>query len=324
MTGLVPNVWAGTVIPIPFAGLVLVLRLKARRMTRMSVGYDDAFSIAAWFFAIAYSIAVLIWVSDFKLGQRISSDDPYQIDYYLEKSYLILWITEFLYSWSICLSKLSVLTFYRRIFRFSSIWWPINILTGLCIIWILIRTFFTIFRCSPVRAYWIKSIQARCMTHVKEYYFATDLTHTLLDTLILALPIFEVVRMKLPPGQKIAVVGLFASGFLVCIASALQIISSQNYNSSSKDFPYQMAHSMVWASVEVHLAVIVSGLPLLRPIFRKVIPNLSSGQTYDGSRPSLALHPSTSFRNPIRAPRNQDPSDTTLASIYSGPEEDVS
>ncbi|KAI1025329.1 hypothetical protein LB505_009616 [Fusarium chuoi] len=48
MTGRVPNVWAAIIIPVPASALALVLRIKARRMTKMGVGYDDALSIAAW------------------------------------------------------------------------------------------------------------------------------------------------------------------------------------------------------------------------------------------------------------------------------------
>jgi hypothetical protein len=48
MTNLVPNIWAGIVIPMPFAALALVLRFKSRRMTRMGIGYDDGLSVAAW------------------------------------------------------------------------------------------------------------------------------------------------------------------------------------------------------------------------------------------------------------------------------------
>lgn len=48
MTGRVPNVWAAIIVPVPASALALVLRIKARRMTKMGLGYDDALSIAAW------------------------------------------------------------------------------------------------------------------------------------------------------------------------------------------------------------------------------------------------------------------------------------
>lgn len=159
---------------------------------------------------------VLIWAVHFKLGQKIGHYPPDRIAYYTEKSYLVLWVSEFFYAWSIFLSKLAVLTFYRRLFQFSSIRWPIFILIAACVVWIGIRTFFTLFRCSPVRYYWDKSVEGSCWVDVATYYLATDAAHTLLDCIIVALPIFEVLRMRLRLGQKLAVVGLFSCG-LLCV-----------------------------------------------------------------------------------------------------------
>lgn len=151
----------------------------------------------------------------FKLGQKLGSLPEHRIEYYMEKSRLVLWISEFMYAWSIALSKLAVLSFYRRLFRFSSIRVPIIILMVASVIWLIVRTFFTIFHCLPVQAYWNKNIEdAHCSINVGTYYIATDVTHCIMDFIILALPIYEVFRLKLPFCQKIAVISLFAAGSL--------------------------------------------------------------------------------------------------------------
>ncbi|RMJ10358.1 hypothetical protein BHE90_003653 [Fusarium euwallaceae] len=305
MTGLVPNVYAAIIIPMPAAALALVLRIKARRMTRMGLGYDDALCIAAWVFAVGYSVDLIVWAACFKLGQKLAPYSDEKIDYYMEKSRMMLWASEYLYAWSIALTKLAVLSFYRRLFQFSSIRIPIIVLMVMCGIWLTLRTFLTTFHCLPVPAYWDKTItNARCITHVARFYLGTDLTHCLMDFIILALPIWEIIRMRLPFGQKIAVLGLFALGSLVGIASIFQIIQSQTYNPSTRELPYEFALAMVWGSVEVHLAVFTSCLALLRPIFRKVIPGLSSGNSYAASRPSVAFQPPSEFAQAARSPRD--------------------
>lgn len=199
------------------------------------------------------------------------------VDYYLEKSYLALWISELLYAWSIFFAKLAVLYFYRRIFRFSSIHVPVVILIIACGIWIIIRTFFTIFQCLPIRAYWDRSIKhPKCFLNVREFFLGTDATHCAMDFIIIGLPIYEVARMNLPFDQKVAVVGLFATGSLyvfilaaffvrnllimylsVGIASLFQIINSQRYSPTTQELPYEMALGIAWANVELHLAVFV-------------------------------------------------------------------
>ncbi|KAF5539538.1 integral membrane protein, partial [Fusarium napiforme] len=238
MTGRVPNVWAAIIIPVPASALALILRIKARRMTKMGVGYDDALSIAAWFVALGYAILLVVWTTCYYMGRKIGHFPEDKIDHILEKSHEILFTSEILYSWSIFLSKMSVLTFYRRIFQFSSIRVPIIILM----------------------AYWDKSIDGKCMNNIGQYYLGTDLTHCLMDFIILALPLFEVVRMKLILGQKIAVIGIFSLGSLVGIASIFQIVEAQKYTSNSREFPYDFSLAMVWANVEVHLAVFTSKL----------------------------------------------------------------
>lgn len=153
-------------------------------------------------------------VQHYKLGQMIGQLPQPQIDYYQEKLNQMTWTSEFFYSWSIFLTKMAVLAFYWRMFKRLPIRWPIIILACSCVIWIIIRTFMTIFRCSPIQYYWHKSINGHCSIDAATYYVATDSTHTALDVLILTLPVSEVVRMKLPLGQKISVVGLFSCGLM--------------------------------------------------------------------------------------------------------------
>ncbi|KAJ3459038.1 hypothetical protein MRS44_015111 [Fusarium solani] len=283
MTGLVPNVYAAIIIPMPAAALALVLRIKARRMTRMGLGYDDALCIAAWVFAVAYSVDLIVWAACFKLGQRLAPNSDETIDYYMEKSRMMLWASEYLYAWSIALTKLAVLSFYRRLFQFSSIRIPIIVLMVMCGIWLTLRTFLTTFHCLPVQAYWDKTItNARCITHVARFYLGTDLTHCLMDFIILGLPIWEIIRMRLPFGQKIAVLGLFALGSLVGIASIFQIIQSQTYNPKTRELPYEFALAMVWGVSRFTWPC----LPVVLPY-----SDLSSARSSQASPPETATRP---------------------------------
>ncbi|KAL6901057.1 hypothetical protein GGI43DRAFT_403943 [Trichoderma evansii] len=310
MTSLVANIYAATIIPVPLAALALALRLKAKRMTTIGIGHEDVLAIAAWILAVGYTIDVIVWVSCFKLGQQIGSYNQQMIDYYLEKSYLVLWISELLYAWSIFFAKIAVLYFYRRIFRYSSIHVYVTILIIACGIWVIIRTFFTIFQCIPVRAYWDRSIEhAKCFLNVTAFFLGTDVTHCAMDFIIMGLPIYEVARLNLPFGPKIAVVGLFATGFIVGIASIFQIVYSRRYKPASQEIPYELALGMSWGNVELHLAVFVGSLALLRPIFRKF--NLCLGSRNVTSSPGhsgTTMHQEVNMRS-LDNPRRTQTSD---------------
>ncbi|KAF4443970.1 hypothetical protein F53441_11288 [Fusarium austroafricanum] len=308
----VPNVWAAIIIPVPASALALFLRIKVRRMRKQSggVGRDDVLSIAAWIVAVGYACLLIVWTTCFYMGRKIGHFSEDKIDYIIQKSHEILFVSEILYSWSIFLSKMAVLALYRRLFSVSSIRIPIIILMVCCGCWITIRTFMTIFHCIPVQAYWDKSIKGRCLNNIGRYYLGTDLTHCLMDFIILALPLVPVLRMKLPLGQKIAVVGIFSLGSLVGIASIFQIVEAQKYTAASREFPYNFSLAMVWANVEVHLAVFASCLCLLRPIFRKFIPGLSSGNT---NYPTNGLSHATNTRtNSIALYQTRSPRDIEM------------
>lgn len=155
----------------------------------------------------------------YMLGQSLSGiQDQTHADMIREKSRFLLWITELLYAASIAASKLAILSFYWRIFRYTSIRIPILVLIAAVSIWFTIRTFMVIFHCAPVQAYWNKTItHARCLVNPSTFFFCTILIHCLMDCIILVLPVIEVAKMHLPWSKKLAVVGLFTSGIMhVC------------------------------------------------------------------------------------------------------------
>jgi hypothetical protein len=150
----------------------------------------------------------------FKLGLSLSTiSDPIEASRIQDRSRLLLWICELLYASSIAFCKLAILCFYWRVFQYTSIRYAIIGLLVAVTIWIILRTFFVIFHCVPVQAYWDKSIQgAKCPFNEANFFFATILVHTTMDCIILILPVIEVMKMTLPLSQKLAVIGLFTSG----------------------------------------------------------------------------------------------------------------
>ncbi|EGU75207.1 hypothetical protein FOXB_14253 [Fusarium oxysporum f. sp. conglutinans Fo5176] len=217
MAGLQPDIYAAISITWVAAFLALGLRLKARRMTKMNLWFDDYFAIIALLFVSGYCSVTIYWTHSYKLGQSILAiEDTIEASRIQDRSRLLLWICELLYASSIAFCKLSILCFYWRVFQYTSIRYAIIILLIAVSIWITIRTFMVIFHCVPIRAYWDKSIQgAKCPFNEANFFFATILIHTTMDCVILILPVIEVMKMTLPLSQKLAVVGLFTSGTIL-------------------------------------------------------------------------------------------------------------
>lgn len=70
-------------------------------------------------------------------------------------------------------------------------------------------------QCIPIQARWDPDVEdAHCGIKESAFFFATGLTHVVIDVAILVLPAVEVGKMRLPRGQKVGVIALFGSGTL--------------------------------------------------------------------------------------------------------------
>lgn len=52
---------------------------------------------------------------------------------------------------------------------------------------------------------------------------------------------------------------MFLFGIFVCVASVVVLVYSLQYDTSSREMPLNVAHIIIWATVEVNLAI-VSGM----------------------------------------------------------------
>ncbi|KAL9567420.1 hypothetical protein ACKAV7_008370 [Fusarium commune] len=259
------------------AVMALTARIFARRMTKVSWWYDDYFCVGAFLFGIGYNVVMIYWAMKWYLGTTIP--DTVTTEEYKEINFnarLMQFLVSLTYSYSIGLSKLSILLFYWRIFKQSAMRILIQIMLVISVAWVMIRTFMVIFHCIPVQAYWDQSIKnATCKINDSQFFFSTCLTHLIIDIIILTLPVIEVFKLRLSLGQKFAITAMFALGGMVCLASILVIITALQYDPKSAQMPRDVARNDMWGGVEVNIAIATGCFPLLRPIFTKALPYIS-------------------------------------------------
>ncbi|WZH47754.1 uncharacterized protein QYS62_008913 [Fusarium acuminatum] len=302
MAGLQPNIWAGVAIPWLAALVSLVMRVCARRMTKMSWWFDDYFSMLAFVFATGYCGIMIQWTLHTYLGVKIPDSIPTdEREAILQQARFLSFLNSICYASSIACSKIAILSLYWRLFRISSIRTPILIMLVMVVIWIILRTFMLIFRCIPVQSIWDHTITGKvCNINSGQFFLGTITTHFLMDLAILVLPIIEVVRLTLPKGQKLAIAALFLLGSIVCFASMFVLVVLVNYDNNTTQMPYEYAMFCILGSVEVNIAIVSACFPLLRPIFIHIVPTsfLSSyGKSSQRiSRPSNAIKLSTLVR----------------------------
>ncbi|KAH8622073.1 hypothetical protein IG631_23179 [Alternaria alternata] len=269
------GVMCAMTITFGVATILLICRIVSRRMTNVALWLDDYFAMVSWVAAALYCGFALYCSTTFLQAAKyqhtdscstgalvmglghVKADIPHPAEEVDEYARFGLFMAEFLYAWSLGMSKLAILCFYWRLFSVSNIRPGIYILGACTIVWLTIRTFMTIFHCIPVQAYWNFNIKdAVCTIDPGKFMFGTTLVHLLLEISVLLLPVFQVASLRLRPGQKFAVVAMFMFGIFVCAASIVVLIVAINLNAKTTEMSRDVKGVIIWAGTESYLAII--------------------------------------------------------------------
>jgi hypothetical protein len=126
-----------------------------------------------------------------------------------------VWVGESFYVLTLVLTKVSLLLFYLRIFFVSSRFqtWA-KLALGFVILPGILILLLQLFQCLPVQFNWDKSIDnAKCL-NINALTYAHAGINIAQDFVILALPIPELLPLKLNLQQKIGLIVMFQVGIL--------------------------------------------------------------------------------------------------------------
>jgi hypothetical protein len=112
--------------------------------------------------------------------------------------------------------KLSLLYQYRRVFPIPTprriLWW----LAAYLYFFSILTMAMAIFTCWPVAKYWDDTIQGGCMERSYLHY-SLAAVNIVNDWIFWTFPLPLLRKLKLPMGQKVVLIGVFACGFLSVI-----------------------------------------------------------------------------------------------------------
>lgn len=113
--------------------------------------------------------------------------------------------------------KISILWFYYKAFVTGQENFNMRLIQGTmvaCVIWFLGVTFFIIFSCNPIHAYWdMFSLPAYCQSSVR-FLLGYEISNLLMDCFILAIPAPILLRLQMRKSKKISVLAIFLLGTL--------------------------------------------------------------------------------------------------------------
>jgi len=266
-------------VPHAVCTLFILARGWSRLVLLRKWFLDDTLIIVAW----ALSTAVCVVYSIAAQSPRLASVSAYD-----SSAAVRIYLGLICYQLCLCITKLSILAFYLRIF-ISRL--PERRLAWATIIAVLLYgiplLFMTVFQCHPVAGRFF-SQPMRCFTFEPLLIVSASL-HTAVDAWMIALIIPCVTRLDLPPRQRIALGVVLSLGVFVIAASLTRLqfsLARARDNAGGVPVTNSLAF-FVMTVLELDLALICASAPTLRLVLARLWPRLGMGDPVvpGGARP---------------------------------------
>lgn len=275
------------VLSLVFVMLRLFTRLKVKRE---ALGLDD-YLMFLGLALNAGNLACCIAGGFFGLGKHIWSLGPYE----MRQITIITFAYVFIYAWSVCIIKFSILALYRRIFGMSLLgWFCVALTTGYLITNHIVLPLYT----RPLSYYWNQwyGASGEVLVNEAKFYLGVGIINLFGDICILTVPVSSVLKLNMERTQKIAICLVFLLGSFVCFASLYRIITITRLV-RTRDISWAKSDVFIWSSVEPSVGIISGCLPTLRPLMMRLIESWLKylpkkwSSASDDSAPQVQLSP---------------------------------
>ncbi|KAK2048332.1 integral membrane protein [Colletotrichum somersetense] len=251
--------------------VVVVLRLYIRFDIK-SHGWDDAFICASLILTIGLGVGSIICIKELYIGIHYweipQSADP-------TKGMLWMFIVGTIYSPIVALTKQSVLIFLIRFSGIKSVVRNVVWVTAMFNIALTIATFLAVvFQCRPIEASWNKSVPGKC---INEFALAitTGTLTVLTDIIIVGLPFYIFLGLRMDRKTKNGVMGVFALGIIVTVVSVIRLyFVAMSFINVTPDKYFSLGFCV--SQIECSLAITTASAPALWPLVRCWFSRLKS------------------------------------------------
>ncbi|KAJ2997613.1 hypothetical protein NUW58_g602 [Xylaria curta] len=263
---------------LPLLALIsVVLRFYARKIMRQ-IAIDDWFLLAALVFALAMVVPFYFYIKLNYWGWRgvdVPEFDPAPGKWWF-------YLAQIFYNPVLALVKSSVLTFLlrlgghrRRVRYFIYGLFIFNALQAVAVFIV------AVFQCTPISANWDAADAATGHCVDPSFHVAISSITIVTDVLVLAIPFWIFLGLKLPLAARIAIIGVFLTGLAVTIIGAVRLANVYKLffipPKPNADPYYDIGITL--NSIEINLAIVSGAVPGLRPLFRKWFPKFFGGSS---------------------------------------------
>ncbi|KAI0005663.1 hypothetical protein F4779DRAFT_630078 [Xylariaceae sp. FL0662B] len=264
----------GTIIATgALAIIVCILRLYIRKFMLNTFGLDDWACVFGLLFVTAFN-GIGMAVIYYGAGKHIQHVPPE----HLKKWFLLYYVCICMYL-SISLAvKSSILLFLRRVFPTPYIQHSTLGLLIFLVLFTISGTFVAAFQCNPPK--YAFELEFLMSPERVDHCFSSDVAYGIFmyqavlifacDVITLLLPFPALIKLNLSHAKSAALLVVFGSGIVACIAPAIRFKSLQFYKTGSTDTTFDGASSLYWMAIEYNLGLVAGSLPGLRPLLAKI------------------------------------------------------
>ncbi|KAF1845979.1 uncharacterized protein K460DRAFT_312988 [Cucurbitaria berberidis CBS 394.84] len=282
------GLWLTSVLAVVIAALFVAARLGQRLTKRSGFGMDDYMIIVALICSGLLSLTECQAVV-YGYGRHWTSL-PHDSRMTARKWF---YGANIMYKVVLMFNKISVVCLYYRIFSVSTRYFRIvcHVMNGWIISSGLAFIIATVFQCTPVAAFWDRSIPGfKCFKN-EPWWISYATTQITTDFMLLAMPIRQILLLSMGRAEKLGICLVFGTGAFVTFASIYRATTIAS-SASNPDPTWGPVPATIWSVIEANTGIICACLPMLRAPFVRLFGPLLGSHTRRGStgrRPSHQL-----------------------------------
>ncbi|KAJ4292717.1 hypothetical protein N0V90_009380 [Kalmusia sp. IMI 367209] len=261
-------------------------------MSGVDFWLDDAMCVVAIVFAIPMAVLEFL-MSGLGFGKDIWTLTPDQIYRIVQYT----WLTEICWFVSIGCTKLAFLFLYLRVFPRQKLRKAVHVLIGMGALSILIFTIIVTVNCIPVTYIWTSwdgEHSGKCI-NLNAFVWAHAIIDIVFDCVIFALPIPELIKLKMSLKKRIMIVAMFSVGGVGTIVSILRLQSLLAF-ANSTNATWDNCPTAYWSVLSCFVGIFCACMPALRRCLATFFPSCFSStqqnsnyNEYSGQTPNARL-----------------------------------
>lgn len=186
----------------------------------------------------------------------------------------------------LCLTKVSVLSFYLRIFPHQRFRWCAYAAMALVVIPGIIFVFVQVFQCIPIRYAWEAWLgqggDYHCVNLNMLAYTAASFS-VVQDVIILLLPLPWLFGLNINTRAKAGIIIMFSLGIFILATSCVRLRFIINFGHTTNP-SWDFTDAFIWSALEVTVSIIVACLPAIRVLLVSEVPRIMSTFTRGAPR----------------------------------------